>query len=408
MGHGPAGRHVGIVGAGILGLAFARELQRRHPGVRVTVLEKEADVGRHQTGHNSGVVHAGIYYEPGSLKARLCRRGMMLLKAYCERHGLAYDECGKLIVAASADERPALEQLLARGRANGVPGLVLVPGERIPEFEPHAVGVAAIHSPRTAVVDFAEVARSLVRGVVERGGALCTSCEVRAIDQRADQVRVGTSLGGFAFDHLVVCAGLAADRIARLAGDGEDPRIVPFRGEYYRLRPPARPLVRGLVYPVPDPAFPFLGVHLTRRVDGEVLVGPNAVLAFAREGYRWRDARPADLLDTLRWPGFQRLAARYWQPGAQEIRRSLSRRRFVADARRYVPALTEEDVVRAEAGVRAQAVARDGRLVDDFRFSSVGRVHSVRNAPSPAATSSLAIAELIAGAVEERLGWSAV
>jgi L-2-hydroxyglutarate oxidase LhgO len=397
------GRRVGVVGAGIVGLAFARELRRRHPGVELTLLEKEPDVGQHQTGHNSGVVHAGIYYQPGSLKAQLCTRGVQLLRQYCGEHGIHYHECGKLIVAASEDERPALEELYVRGQANGVPDLRLIEGAEIPEFEPHAVGVAAIHSPRTAIVDFVHVARSLAGGLREDGVTIRTGTEVLAIDQADGRVHLTTSTGELEVDDLVACAGLGADRIARLAGDDDDPRIVPFRGEYWMLRPERRHLVRGLIYPVPDPSFPFLGVHLTSRVDGEVLIGPNAVLAFSREGYRWRDLRWRDLGETLRWPGFRRLARRYWRAGAAEMRRSLSRSRFVEDARRYVPSLEDDDVIRAEAGVRAQAVSRAGELVDDFHFSTVGRVFNVRNAPSPAATSSLAIAERIADAVEERL-----
>jgi L-2-hydroxyglutarate oxidase LhgO len=397
------GKHVGIVGAGIVGLAFAREFLHRHPGVRVTVVDKEREVATHQTGHNSGVVHAGIYYQPGSLKARLCTRGVRLLRAYCEEHGIGYRECGKLIVASDEHERPALRDLFERGQANGVPGLRLIEGAEIRDFEPHAVGVAAVHSPRTAIVDFAEVCRSLAEDLRRAGVAFRMDSEVLGIRQIGTRVQLATTSGGLEVDHLVTCAGLGADRVARLAGDADDPRIVPFRGEYWMLVPERRHLVKGLIYPVPDPSFPFLGVHLTSRIDGEVLIGPNAVLAFAREGYRWRDLRWKDLGETLAWPGFRQLARRYWRAGADEMRRSLSRTRFVEDARRYVPELEPADVVRAEAGVRAQAVSRGGDLVDDFHFSTVGRVMNVRNAPSPAATSSLAIAERIADAVEDRL-----
>jgi L-2-hydroxyglutarate oxidase LhgO len=397
------GKHVGVVGAGIVGLAFARELLRRNPGARLTVVDKEGEVAQHQTGHNSGVVHAGIYYQPGSLKAQLCRRGVELLRTYCEEHGIDYRECGKLIIAADDHERPALQDIYQRGRANGVPDLRMIDAAEVPDFEPHAVGVAAVHSPRTAIVDFAEVCRSLASELRRDGVTFRMQSEVLGIRQRGAKVQLATTSGGLEVDHLVTCAGLGADRVARLAGDDDDPRIVPFRGEYWMLVPERRHLVKGLIYPVPDPAFPFLGVHLTSRVDGEVLIGPNAVLAFAREGYRWRDLQWADLGETLRWPGFRRLARRYWRAGADEMRRSLSRSRFVEDARRYVPDLGPEDVVRAEAGVRAQAVSRAGDLVDDFHFSTVGRVMNVRNAPSPAATSSLAIAERIADAVEQRL-----
>jgi L-2-hydroxyglutarate oxidase LhgO len=399
----PFAGEVGVVGGGIVGLAFAREFQRRHPGARLTILEKEAEVGQHQTGHNSGVVHAGIYYQPGSLKARLCTRGVRHLRAYCQDHDIDYRECGKLIIAADEHERPALAELFARGRANGVPDLRMVDGDEIPSIEPHAVGVAAIHSPRTAIVDFGAVARSLAASLEADGAMVRTDCEVVRVDQDSRRVQVTTSVGEMAFDHLVTCAGLGSDRVARLAGDNEDPRVVPFRGEYWMLRPERRHLVRGLIYPVPDPALPFLGVHLTSRIDGEVLIGPNAVLAFAREGYRWRDLHARDLMETLRWAGFRRLARRYWRAGATEMRRSLSRSTFIADAQRYVPELESGDVIRGEAGVRAQAVSRAGDLVDDFGFSDVGRVMNVRNAPSPAATSSLAIAETIADAVEARL-----
>ncbi|MFP4635719.1 MAG: L-2-hydroxyglutarate oxidase [Nitriliruptoraceae bacterium] len=392
-----------IIGAGIVGLALARELQARHPGAHLTVLDKEPQVGAHQTGHNSGVVHAGVYYQPGSLKARLCTQGRPLLKRFCEEHGLAYDECGKVIVATEEHELAALEELHRRGRANGVPGLELIGPDRLHELEPHAAGIAALHSPRTAIVDFAEVARAMAASLSERGVSVLTGCEVRGITQAQDRVVLRTSAGELAFDHVVVCAGLGADRLARQAGDRRDPQIVPFRGEYWMLVPERRHLVNGLIYPVPDPSLPFLGVHLTRRVDGEVLIGPNAVLALAREGYRWRDVAARDVWETLRWVGFRRLARRYWRVGAAELHRSLHRARFARDAAAYVPELNPGDLVPAAAGVRAQAVARDGALLDDFSFTQVGRVSSLRNAPSPAATSSLAIAAMVADAVEQRL-----
>lgn len=279
----------------------------------------------------------------------------------------------------------------------------MVEGDEIARFEPYAVGVAAIHSPHTAIVDFGEVARNLAADLRADGVQIRTGCDVGGIRQQDGRVQLGTSLGMIEVDEVVSCAGLGADRVARLAGDDDDPRIVPFRGEYWKLRPDRRYLVRGLIYPVPDPAFPFLGVHLTSRVDGEVLLGPNAVLAFAREGYRWRDVGWRDLVETLSWPGFRKLASRYWRAGVDEMLRSASRSRFVAAARTYVPELREEDVVRAEAGVRAQAVGLDGDLVDDFSFSTTGRVLSVRNAPSPAATSSLAIAERVVDELERLL-----
>lgn len=395
--------HLGIIGGGIVGLAFAREFLRRHPAATVTVLEKEAQVGAHQTGHNSGVVHAGIYYEPGSLKAHLCTTGARRMRDYCVENDIAYDECGKVIVATEASELPALEELYARGRANGVPDLRMVGPEELREIEPHVVGIAALHSPRTAIVDYGEVARSFAASLSGAGARIRVGCEVTGIRHVGDRVHVRTTSGVLGFDRVVGCAGLDSDRVARLAGDTEDPKIVPFRGEYWMLKPERRHLVKGLIYPVPDPSLPFLGVHLTKRIDGEVLIGPNAVLAFAREGYRRSDIRPRELWETIRWVGFRKLARRYWRVGLTEMRRSVSRVMFVKDAQRYVPGLSLDDVMPADAGVRAQAVNADGDLVDDFSFSHVGRVMNVRNAPSPAATSSLTIAETIADAVDERL-----
>ncbi len=390
------GGSVGIVGGGVLGLAVARQLALTRPGLAVTVLEKEPEVGLHQSGRNSGVAHAGVYYEPGSLKAGLCRRGVQLLRDYCLANGVPYEECGKVIVAVDGGELPLLERIAERARRNGVPGLRMLGARELEEVEPHARGVAALHSPSTAIVDFAAYARALAKEVEAAGGEIRAGAEVRAVEQRQGTVRVATAGGGaLEFERLVVCAGLYADRVAALAGDDADPRIVPFRGDYHLLRPERRHLVRGLIYPVPDPRYPFLGIHLTRRVDGEVLVGPNAVLAFAREGYRLSTVDGRDLLQTLAWPGFRALARRHWRTGAREIWHSLSRRAFVGEARRYVPELRPDDVVRGPSGVRAQAVARDGTLVDDFRITTLERVVNVRNAPSPAATSSLAIAEAI-------------
>lgn len=392
------GERIGIVGGGIVGLATARALLQTSPGLRITVLEKEAAVGTHQTGRNSNVAHAGIYYTPGSLKARLCVDGVRRLRTYCAEHGLPYDECGKLIVATDADEVPRLRGLLERGERNGVPDLRWLEGTELQEVEPHVAGVAAVHSPHTAIVDYRQVAGQMERDVVAGGGTVTTSCEVRAVDERAGEVRVTTSRDEFAFDRVVACAGLQSDAVARLSGDDRAPMIVPFRGEYLALRADRTDLVKGMVYPVPDPRYPFLGVHLTRQVDGSVLVGPNAVLAFAREGYRFGDVSPRDLWGTVRYPGFRHLARAHWRTGVDEIARSLSHRRFVAAAQRYVPDLRAEDVVRGRsgrAGVRAQAVGPGGELVDDFHITQRGRVVNVRNAPSPAATSSLAIGESI-------------
>ena len=384
---------VAIVGGGILGLAAGRLLARERPDVEVVLLEKEAGLARHQTGRNSGVVHAGLYYEPDSLKARLCRRGGELLHAFCAEHDLPYDECGKVLVATEEAELPRLERILERAQANGAEARLVDAGE-LRALEPHAAGLAALHSPRSAIVDYPAICRALAAEMRERGATVRTSTLVERVGWVGERPRLelgdGTTLDA---DRLLVCAGLHADRLAREAGEPAAPRIVPFRGEYWRLRPERVDLVRGLVYPVPDSSLPFLGVHLTRTVAGSVLVGPNAVLAFAREGYRRRDLAPAELWGTLSWPGTWRIARRHWASGAHEVARSLSKRAFVREARRYVPELAAEDVLPAPAGVRAQAVDRDGTLVDDFRLDVGRSAVWVRNAPSPAATSSLAIAE---------------
>jgi (S)-2-hydroxyglutarate dehydrogenase len=396
-GLGVGTRRVGIIGGGIVGVALAHRLVHQRPDMAVTVLEKEAALGLHQTGRNSGVVHAGLYYVPGSLKARLCRRGMRLLRDFCVDNNLAYQECGKVVVALDEAELARLRAIHERAVANRVPGVRLVGGEELRELEPHVRGVAALHSPHTAIVDFRAVTERLAADAARLGVTFRTGCRVTRIQDGADEVTVGGDGERWRFDDLVICGGLHTDRLAALAGDGDDPRVVPFRGEYHELRPDRRQLIRSLVYPVPDPRYPFLGVHLTRRVDGAVLVGPNAVLALAREGYRWTDLRLGDLRDTLVWPGFLRMAARHWRTGARELVGSLSTTAFVRAARRLVPELRPADLRRAGSGVRAQAVARDGTLVDDFRVSRQGRVVAIRNAPSPAATSSMAIAEHLAG-----------
>jgi len=385
---------IGIIGGGIVGLAVARELLRVRPGSQVVVLEKEDDVARHQTGHNSGVAHAGLYYKPGSLKATLCRRGVGLLREFCAHHQLAYEECGKLVVALDDDQVVRLRAIYERASANGVPGLKLIERSAIRDIEPHAEGLLAIHSPHTAIVDFGAVARAIAREIEGHGAVVRCSFTVTAIRQAADVV-VESGAEQLHFDRVVICAGLQSDRVARLAGHGDDPRVIPFRGEYYRLIPGRAHLVRGLIYPVPDPRLPFLGVHFTRRVGGVVDVGPNAVLALAREGYRWRDISPPDVADILAWPGFWRVARKYWSTGVAEIAGSLSKEYFMSLARAYVPEVTARDVVPAPAGVRAQAVDRMGNLVDDFALTRSGAIVAVRNAPSPAATSSLAIAEHI-------------
>jgi (S)-2-hydroxyglutarate dehydrogenase len=398
-----SGQRFAVVGGGILGAAVAKRLLELRPGVEVTILEKEPDLAQHQTGHNSGVVHAGLYYTPGSLKARLCRRGVNLLRAYCESRGLAYDRCGKVLVALDQVEEGRLAEIMRRAVANEVPGVRMLDSAELQRIEPHVRGVAGMHSPETAIADFAAVTRALAQDVVDAGGAVRTSYEVTGLRQHGAQTVVSAAHGEEdAYDFVVLCAGLHSDRVAALAGDDPDPRIVPFRGEYYLLRPERRELVRGLIYPVPDPRYPFLGVHLTRRVDGEVMVGPNAVLALAREGYGWNRMSLRDLRDALAWPGFRSFARQHWRTGAAEMFGSLSRRAFVASARRYVPELTTADVVRGPRGVRAQALGLDGALLDDFRITRRGSVLAVRNAPSPAATSSLAIAEYVADLALER------
>lgn len=397
------GERVAVVGGGIVGTAVARRLQQADPDLRVTLLEKEEALASHQTGRNSGVVHAGLYYTPGSLKARLCRRGVSLLKEFCQQHGVAYDECGKVLVALDELERSRLADIMQRATANGVPGVRVIDAAELREIEPHVHGVAGLHSPHTAIVDYPGVTRALAAAIETAGGAVLTGQEVTRIDEVGSEVVLTTAVGHQqTFDRVITCAGLHADRVAAMAGGEADPRIVPFRGEYYLLRPDRRDLVRGLVYPVPDPRYPFLGVHLTPRVDGEVMVGPNAVLALAREGYRWGTASARDLREAVAWPGFRRFVRRHWRTGVQEMRGSVSRRRFVDAARRYVPELTVDDVVPGPSGVRAQALDRDGELVDDFRVTRHGRVLAVRNAPSPAATSSLAIAEHVVDIALER------
>lgn len=395
-----ASERVGVVGAGIIGLAVARRLTELRPDAVVTVLEKEPEIALHQTGRSSGVVHAGIYYVPGSLKATLCRRGVALLKPYCAERGLPYVECGKLVVALDDGELAPLRELERRANLNGAPGMRWLEAGELREIEPHVAGVAGLLSPTTAITDYRAVARAYADDVREAGGTVRTGAEVTSIAV-AGGTGVRVSAGGDALelDRLVVCAGLQSDRLARRAGDRHEPAIVPFRGEYYRLVPQRTGLVNGLVYPVPDPAYPFLGVHFTRRVDGGVDVGPNAVLALAREGYRRRDVRLGDVVETLRFRGFRRLARRHWRMGLRELRGSVFPRAFYAEARRYVPELRPDDLVPRPAGVRAQALDPDGSLVDDFRIGRVGTVTTVRNAPSPGATSSLAIAEHIADVV---------
>ena len=383
-----------IVGAGILGLAVAHRARLRDPDVSIVVLEKEDAVATHQTGRNSGVVHAGLYYEPGSLKARLCRQGSQLLREYCREHALPYEECGKVVVATEESELAPLAAIEQRAIANGVPGVTLVDAAGLRELEPHVRGIAALHSPHTAIVDYGAVAHSLAAGITAGGGQVRTGARVARVEDTGAGARVHLHGGEVVHaDRVIVCAGLQGDRLAAASGAAADPRIVPFRGQYWALVASRRHLVRGLVYPVPDPGLPFLGVHLTRRIDGSVLVGPNAVLALAREGYGRGAFRTGDVADIARHAGAWRLFSRHWRTGVEEVGRSASGRLFVRAARRYVPELRRADVVPAPAGIRAQAVDPSGVLVDDFRLEQAGHVVWVRNAPSPAATSSLAIAD---------------
>ncbi|MET8903426.1 L-2-hydroxyglutarate oxidase [Streptomyces sp. NPDC004538] len=390
---------IGIVGAGVVGLATGREIALRRPGTRVVVFEKEQQVSLHQTGHNSGVVHAGIYYTPGSLKADLTVRGVALLREYCQDRELPYREIGKLVMAVRQDELGRMENLYERAKNNHVPDLRRVSKDEIKELEPNAGGIAALHSPRTAITDYPAIAREFATDIADAGGEVRLGFPVTGITNVPGGIEVSSGQQRLKVDRLVLCAGLQSDSVARLAQDKQEPRIIPFRGEYMLLKPDRTHLVRGLIYPVPDPRYPFLGVHFTPRVDGTVEVGPNAVLALAREGYRLTKVSPKDLLGLAAYPGFWRMAAQHWRTGVKEYRGALSTTAFMKDAGLYVPGVGAKDVIRGGAGVRAQALDRDGTLVDDFRLHQVGRITAVRNAPSPAATASMAIAEHIVGAV---------
>ena len=391
---------IGVIGAGIIGLSVARHLQQQ-TNAEVTVIDKERTVAAHQTGHNSNVVHSGVYYPPQSLKAALCRRGGELLRTYCAEHELPYEVTGKVIVAIHDEELPRLLELADRAKANGIRGSRVIDAAELRDREPHVQGLSALLVPETAVVDFRLIAEELASEIVQRGGEVILGHPVTEIDVRSSVVHLATDTRERVFDHVVVCAGLQSSLLARLAGAAPDPEIIPFRGEYYEITPERSDLIRGLVYPVPDPRFPFLGVHFTRGLGGHVHVGPNAVLAMSQEGYRWRDVRPQDFWRTVKYPGMRTLARQHWRMGAQEIGGSVSKALFLRRARDYVPELTLKDLVRSGAGVRAQALNRDGRLVDDFVIDHQPHITLVRNAPSPAATASLAIAEYIAGAIAE-------
>lgn len=388
-----------VVGAGIIGLAVARELLLRQPGASVTVLEKEAELAQHQTSHNSGVVHAGMYYSPESVKGQLVRRGVALLREFCQEHGIAIDDCGKIILARDSAELNGLARLHDRASALGVPGLEMLGPDGIRAREPEVTGAAGLLSPTSAITDFPAIAAAIAQAARKEGATIELGRAAASISPGPAGAVVTTAEGSYECRRLVVCAGLQADRLAVAAGGPRDPQVVPFRGEYYRLRDGRPALVRAMIYPVPDPRYPFLGVHFTPRVNGTIDVGPNAIMALSRNGYTWGQVSPRDLAAMAAWPGMWRLAAQHWRTGAYELAGSVSKRRFVARARDYVPSLEEADLVRAPAGVRAQAVSRDGKIIDDFVLSQRGPVMFVRNAPSPAATSSLAIAQHIVDAV---------
>ncbi|MDE2483562.1 MAG: L-2-hydroxyglutarate oxidase [bacterium] len=394
-----------IVGGGIVGLATARELLLRHPRLKLAVLEKEPELATHQSGHNSGVIHSGIYYKPGSLKARLCVEGRRLARAYLDEKGIPYRMCGKLIVATEPRELPLLDDLYARGRANGIEGLEVLDASGIRMREPHARGIKAIFSPVTGIVDWRAVALAFADDAAAMGAELLTGRAVLAIERRHGRVVVRTNAGEYEARHAITCAGLHSDRVAKMTGGASDPKIVPFRGDYLILKPERRDLVRGNIYPVPDPSFPFLGVHFTPRMNGDVWLGPNAVLAFAREGYTFGRIAARDLFETLTYPGFLKLARKHFATGMGEMYRDVVRGAYVKALQRYIPELRVEDTLPGPSGVRAQAMTSDGTQVDDFVFDGDDLTLHVRNAPSPAATSSLAIARYVADDADARFGY---
>jgi L-2-hydroxyglutarate oxidase len=393
-----------VIGGGIIGVSVARELINRLDGASVTVYEKEDKLAYHQTGHNSGVVHAGLYYEPGGLKATLCRRGVDLLKEYCVVKGLPYDECGKLVIAQTPEEDRRLEDIFARAKANGVPGVRMLNSAQIKDVEPNAVGSSALHSPTTAIVDYAAVANSLAEDVRNAGGRILLGQEVTALKQQGEGVLVHTRSGDEHYDLVVACAGLQSDRLAAATGEPSTPRIVPFFGQYFLLGPEARTQVKGLIYPVPDPKHPFLGVHLTKRIDGEMMLGPNAFISFGREAYSWKNFNVRDVLNYTLFPGFWNFARKNLPSAASEFQTVVSKRKFMSEAMRFVPSLEGASIVPGTRGVRAQAMNGDGSLVDDFVIARRQDMVLVRNAPSPGATSSMAIAEyIVQNALEGRV-----
>ena len=393
-----------VIGGGIVGLSTAMRLTNLFPRLHLTVLEKEEAVARHQSGHNSGVIHSGIYYLPGSLKARLCVEGAAAMVAFCREHGLPYELCGKVIVATSEDELPRLQALFERGQTNGIAGLKMLDAAGLREIEPHCGGLRGIHVPGTGIADYAAVSRKYADLIAAQGGTIQTATRVLGVNSRAQETVVATTRGSISTKYLLNCAGLQSDLVGKIAGQKPEAMIIPFRGEYYDLVPEKYSLVSGLIYPVPDPRFPFLGVHFTRRVHGGVDAGPNAVLAFKREGYRGGDFDMDDTVGMLRYSGFWHMARKYWRKGVQEFYRSFSKRAFVKDLQRLVPEIRDEDLVRGGTGVRAQALRPDGSMVDDFQFSASGNQLHVYNVPSPAATASLPIGRAIAQMAQEQFG----
>ena len=383
-----------VIGGGIVGLATAYQLQLRFPDVAITIMEKESELAHHQTGHNSGVLHSGIYYRPGSLKATNCRLGKEAMQSFCVEQEIPFDVCGKVIVAIDEGELPALNRIFERGQQNGVK-CELIERDRLLELEPHVAGIKAIHVPEAGIVDYVSVCRRFGELLNQAGNQIMTSARVTAIDRNPSQIVVTSTAGEVAAGYLVNCSGLQCDRLTRLTGQDPKAKIVPFRGEYYQLKPSAFHLCRNLIYPVPNPDFPFLGVHFTRMIDGTVECGPNAVLAFAREGYRKTDVNLHDLFESLTYPGFLKLAAKYWRMGAGEMWRSISKKAFVHALQRLIPEIQTDLLESAPAGVRAQAVGADGNMIDDFLILDSDRVINVCNAPSPAATSSLNIGNTI-------------
>jgi L-2-hydroxyglutarate oxidase len=392
-----------VIGGGIIGVSVARELSRRLDGVEVTVYEKEGRLAAHQTGHNSGVVHAGLYYQPGGLKATLCRRGTDLLKEFCEEKSLPFKECGKLVIARDSNELLRLREIFDRAKANNVPGIRMLNAEQILGVEPNAVGVAALHSPSTAIVDYAAVTNALAADVLRAGGQVLLNREVTHVTTTAQGVTIASGSLQEHYDLAVICGGLQSDRLAHSSGDDQTLRIIPFFGKYFLLEPKYRDATNGLIYPVPNPRYPFLGVHLTKRIDGETLVGPNAFLAFGRESYAWNQFDIRDVLDIGLFPGFWKFSARNLPAAGREIRTLMSRGKFKEDAEGLVPLLKDAKLVSATRGIRAQAMTDSGELIDDFVITQQKYLTQVRNAPSPGATSAMAIAEYVVNrALENR------